>query len=107
MIAECSRQQAMAVTFRAQVAVLGPGDITLKVGSRVLPLGLEVAGASGGTPTPRPELAVWTSSTALLTGFLGGLGVVRANLGVVTEVRRVLLVTETVRGGAQVTRGTV
>ena len=87
--------------------MFGARDVTLKIGSDVLSLSLEVARPGGRPPPPRPELAVGAGGAALLAGGPGGLGVVGAHLGVVAKVGGVLLVTETVGWGALVTRGTV
>ena len=101
------RRISTAVTFRGKAAIFGAWDVALKVRSHVLPLGLEVAGAGGGPLAPRPELTGGVRRTALLAGGHAGLGVVGAHPGVVTEVGGVLLVTDTVGGGAEVTRGTL
>ena len=90
-----------------QGAMFSPGHIALKTRGDILPLGLKIAGP-GGTPLPPgPELALRVCRTAGLTGLHGGLPVIGANLGVVAEVGRVLLITETVGRRAQVTREAV
>ena len=82
--------------------MFGARDITLQTRGDILPLGLKVAGARGTGLAPRPELTLGVGRTAGLTGRHGGLPVVRAHLGVVAEVGRVLLITETGGRGAQV-----
>ena len=87
--------------------MFGARDITLKTRGDILSLGFKVAGTRGSSLAPGPELTGRVGCTALLAGGPAGLGVVGAHPGVVTKVGGVLLVTDTVRGGAEVTRGTL
>ena len=87
--------------------MFGPGHITLKTRGDILPLGLKIAEPGGTALPPGPELALRVCRTAGLTGVHGGLPVIGAKLSVVTVVGRVLLITETVGRGPQVTRGAV
>ena len=87
--------------------MFGARDITLKTRGDILPLGFKVAGPRGTALAPGPELTLGVCGTTSLAGVHGGLPVIRAHLGVVTKVSRVLLITETVGRGTLVTRGTV